>query len=123
MANHNTEFGDIGEQKAKEYLIEKGFVFIQSNYRCRLGEIDLIFKDKKTLVFVEVKSRSTSFFGGGQMAVNYKKQRTIINVAQFYLKEKKISIFKTIMRFDIVSVEGDEFNSNIKHYRNAFRGH
>ena len=110
-------YGKKSEIIASEFLKEKGFKIIELNHKNKIGEIDIIAKDKDYLVFVEVKARTTRAFGDPLEAVNFKKQQKIRNVARLYLiKTRNIN---ANCRFDVVSILGkDDFE--ISHIENAF---
>jgi putative endonuclease len=97
--------GLVGEDCARDYLIKQGLVFKKSNYRCRLGEIDLIMQDGVYLVFVEVRMRRSSTYGSALESVNYSKQKKIIKAASLYLSVNKLHE-KYPVRFDVVSLQG-----------------
>jgi len=80
--------GIRGEDLAVTYLKKKGYKVIERNYRCQWGEIDLIARDKGTLIFVEIKSRSSSDFGLPQDAVDRFKQAKLIQAAKAYMAEQ-----------------------------------
>lgn len=111
--------GDWYEQMAVRYLETEGYEILERNYRCRFGEIDIVAKDGRgdnaSLVFVEVKYRSSLQFGSPFEAVNLKKQRTIIQTAKYYMKERTIGTDMGI-RFDVVGILGRD----IKLIKNAF---
>ena len=108
--------GSCFEQAACAYLRKKGYRLREANFRIRSGEIDLIMEDGDTLVFVEVKYRSTGSCGRGEEHVDRRKQRTIINVAEYYLLRE--GLFGACpCRFDVVSIDG---TGNVVHYENAF---
>ncbi len=109
------EKGSLYEEKAAIFLNEKGMTILERNYRCRIGEIDLIAKEKNTLVFVEVKYRSNSLYGMPESACHTRKQQTIRRVAQHYLYEKQ-SFYEMGYRFDVVAFLGEA----IRYYPNAF---
>jgi putative endonuclease len=77
--------GAEAEQVAAQYLQRHGLKLVQTNYRCRFGEIDLILRDKETLVFAEVRQRSRSDFGGAAASIDSHKQQRLILTAQHYL--------------------------------------
>lgn len=79
--------GKAYEDLATAYLIDKGYKILERNYRCKVGEIDIIAKDKNALIFIEVKYRKTTAFGAPAEAVNYYKQQRIMRSAKWYLKE------------------------------------
>ena len=70
MLSPRQQFGDYGEQVAEKVLVKKGYKILERKFRSRMGEIDLIAKDRETLVFVEVKSRLNNKFGRPEEAVN-----------------------------------------------------
>lgn len=109
--------GSKYEQAAGEFLIKKGYRIIAYNYRCKLGEIDIIALDGDELVFVEVKYRASSRYGSPMEAVDYRKQNKIYMVANYYLMEQHISKY-TKVRFDVVGILGKE----ITLIKNAFGG-
>ncbi len=99
--------GSRYEQKAAQYLEEQGYRILERNYRCKLGEIDLIARDGAYLAFVEVKYRLDARAGYGLEAVDVRKQRRIIRAASWYLYEKHIRENQPC-RFDVVSFLGEE---------------
>jgi len=108
--------GIIGEQIAAEWLEEKrGMQLLESRYRNKAGEIDLIMLDHETIVFVEVKTRLNAARGTGLLAVDGRKQKRIACAAVYYLSEK--SWLRRPVRFDIVEVTSSE----VIHIANAFQ--
>lgn len=93
--------GDEAEHAAAVYLQHKGLVLIETRYRCRWGEIDLILKEGDTLVFTEVKLRRSKSFGGTAYSVDRRKQERIVATARHYLAGKK----EMPCRFDVVLLE------------------
>lgn len=110
--------GKKGEDMAEQYLRKKGFKTLFRNFKTALGEIDLITLDHGTVVFVEVKTNSSTEFGLPEARVNYRKQRQIIKVAQEFLKMQGKP--DTDCRFDVVSVILNPDEPNIEHFENAF---
>lgn len=89
------------------------------NFSCSFGEIDIVAKDKKSIVFVEVKTRRSINYGKGMEAVNYHKQQKIKKVALYYLK-KNASVFSDI-RFDVIDILiRKEHVVRTEHVENAF---
>lgn len=99
--------GNKAEKSAERYLKERGLKTITRNYNCRYGEIDLIMQDKDTLVFVEVRMRSNSNFGGALASIDYKKQQRLLLTAQTYLQQHQHKSFAN-QRFDVVGITGKE---------------
>jgi len=113
--------GIEGEAIAADYLIKRGYKVVEQNFRCSIGEIDLIAWEGETLVFVEVKARSSSQFGGPEGAVTLRKQEKIIRVALAYLQQKKL--FTALCRFDVVGVVKEGTGGvTINLFQNAFEG-
>ena len=107
--------GNKGEDKAAKYLKKQGYKIIERNYNLPCGEVDIIAKKDKTLVFVEVKYRTnTDAFGGPIAAVTKAKQTRVINAALSYIKTKKPN-YDGLM-FDIIAISEDK----IEHIQNAF---
>lgn len=102
MTLQRIKLGQDGEEKAAKYLLKQGVKILEKNYRCGYGEVDIIAKDRDTLVFVEVKTRKTSSYLSPLLAVNKRKQFQISKVALHYLLEKKIQ--EIPCRFDVVAV-------------------
>ena len=108
------ELGRAGEAKAEEILREKGYRILERSCRTKLGEIDLVAQDGKTLVFVEVKARSGLSFGLPQEAVHKKKQRHMVRAALAYIKQKRLGVIP--VRFDVVAISPEK----TEHIPNAF---
>ena len=109
------QVGSEYEQKAVLLLLEKGYEILETNYRNRNGEIDIIAKEKEYLCFVEVKFRTNNAFGSPLEAVDAKKQRQIRKVANYYLMCHGKNEW-TPCRFDVIAYEGEE----VIHLENAF---
>lgn len=77
--------GAQAEQLAAQYLLKQGLQLLHSNYRCRLGEIDLICRQGDTLVFVEVRLRSNPAYGGAAASIDARKQAKLVRTARHYL--------------------------------------
>ncbi len=110
--------GQKGEELALRFLKEAGYRIVTTNYVCKLGEIDIIAKEKDTLAFIEVKTRTSTLFGPPELSVTPFKQMQISKAALYFLKEKRLGDVKA--RFDVVSIlrrpQGDE----IELIRDAF---
>jgi putative endonuclease len=118
MQNKQQKFGELGENLAVWYLKQNGYKIIEQNYRSRMGEIDIIAKDGKTIVFVEVKSRRSIRYGSPKWAVTPKKQRKISMVALHYLKATQQTDTKA--RFDVVAITSNQDEPQIEIVENAF---
>ena len=112
---NNRTIGTKYEQIALNYLQQANYEILESNYRSRTGEIDIVAKDGEYYVFVEVKYRTTTRSGHPAEAVDYRKQQKITNTARLYLYTHQLSEF-TPCRFDVVVILGN----TIELYKNAF---
>ena len=118
MANRKQEIGRKGESIAVRYLKKQGYKIVEQNYRSKVGEIDIIARDKKTLVFVEVKTRSSRSFGSPKWAVTPQKQKAISMTALYYLKVTNQTGVNA--RCDVVSILARREAPQIELVRNAF---
>ncbi len=118
MKNAGHKFGQKSETIAARYLEQKGYKIITQNYRTKLGEIDIIAKEKDTIVFVEVKARRSWRFGNPKGALTPKKQRKISMVALCYLKANQQTRAKA--RFDVVTIHNPNDTLEIEVIKNAF---
>lgn|SRR5574344_2341012 len=107
--------GSEKERAAAVFLEQQGYRILQMNYRCRIGEVDLVARHGEYLVFVEVKYRKTDRSGSPEEAVTLAKQRKISKVCAWYLRENHLSL-DTPCRFDVVAVSQEE----VRIYQNAF---
>ena len=112
------ELGKRGEDLALRFLKRNGYKIIERNYVCKMGEMDIIAQEKDTLVFVEVKTRTSMDFGPPQLAVNPTKQMQLSKVALNFLKEKKREDVKA--RFDVVAIVLRPTGEEIELIRDAF---
>ena len=96
------ELGRAGEKAAAKALKRAGYRIVDRNFSCKSGEIDLIAKDKGTLVFVEVKTRSSDEHGPPGMSIDSRKRRRIMSLAKAYVKHKRLYDLRP--RFDIYSI-------------------
>jgi len=106
--------GAQAEQLAAQFLQRHGLALVRTNYRCRFGEIDLILREKETLVFAEVRLRSNSDFGGAAASIDARKQQRLVLTAQHYLASLP-SV--PPCRFDAMLMDGA---GNIDWIKNAF---
>jgi putative endonuclease len=105
--------GQEGEALACRHLRAQGFRIVAHNWRCPFGELDLVARDGDTLVFVEVKCRSSPGYGGPEGALTPGKRRRLIAAAGAYLMREEPDL---PVRFDVIAICGDA----LAHYRDAF---
>jgi putative endonuclease len=110
--------GKEGEKIAAAYLKKNGYRIIEINFRCSIGEIDIIAKEKDDLVFVEVKTRKSIELGYPEQAVGIRKQKKMSQLALWYLQKRKIA--DTNARFDVVAVTLIPEKNEVKLIKNAF---
>ena len=111
------DIGNKGEQTAKEYLEKEGYQILDTNWYHHHRELDIIAKDGKELVIVEVKTRSTNAFGEPFDAVNALKKKRMIRAAEGYIRRYK---FEGETRFDIISIVFEKEKYQLEHIKDAF---
>lgn len=100
--------GFAAEKRAKRFLSDKGLTFIEQNYLCKWGEIDLVFSDQNQIVFVEVKSRESESYGSaGEFYSNTKKQK-LTRTIMTYLAEKGFNPEMTYFRIDVIAINSGD---------------
>lgn len=117
MANNSKHFGDWGEKLAQEYLVAKGHEILETNWRFKKYEVDIISKSGQTIVFVEVKARKSAIFGEPEIFVTRQKQRFLTEAAHHYLTQHNITLEA---RFDVVAVLQLNNSPTVKHLEGAF---
>ncbi|MEX1002480.1 MAG: YraN family protein [Crocinitomicaceae bacterium] len=116
MAEHN-ELGKIGEQKATNFLVKKGFEILKRNYRFKKLELDIIARDKDELVVVEVKTRQSDYLTDPRELVSKSKQKGIIKAANAYIHEEEIDLE---CRFDLIIAVINSKEERLEHIEGAF---
>lgn len=105
--------GFFGERKAAKYLKSDGYKIIERNYRCPFGEVDIIASKGDVLAFVEVKTRTSDYFGEPNEAVDSRRQSRYKNCVRFYFANREMDC---VVRFDVIEVTKEGIN----HIENAF---
>jgi len=116
MAEHNT-LGKKGEEIAVDYLKTKGYSIVRQNFRWRSLEVDIIALKENILHFVEVKTRSSSYFGEPELFVSRQKQRNYIQAADAFVTENDR---QEEVQFDIIAIVSIKNNIKINHIESAF---
>lgn len=106
--------GSRYEELATAHLLRQGYVILCNNFRCKLGEIDIIARDHEYIVFIEVKYRKTEQFGYPREAVTYSKRQHILRTAQYFLMTR--SRCELPCRFDVIEI----LDGQITHLKAAF---
>src|SRR3970040_3038229 len=112
--------GETGEHSACSYLEAQGYEIIIKNYKCRIGEIDVIARDRDVLCFIEVKTRRNNSYGPPYLAVTRNKQKQISFVALHFFANRSDSF--SGFRFDVVSINRVNGKNEIELYKGAFDG-
>jgi putative endonuclease len=112
LFNNGTNTRALGrakEQLAKQYLEQQSLLFVEQNFHCKMGEVDLIFTNyqRDTLIFVEVRHRTNDRFGGAAASITQAKIAKIKKTALFYMAQRKIT---SNIRFDVIAFEGEQLN-------------
>jgi putative endonuclease len=102
--------GEAAEQHAKQYLIQQGLRFVEQNYRAKVGEIDLIFKDVQQWVFVEVKYRESNSHGHAAEMFSASKRRKLTRAIMCYLQSLNLNLHHTSLRIDVLAIDGNKLN-------------
>jgi putative endonuclease len=119
MVSSRQVLGRWGEDLATDYLIEKGYLLLERNFRSPYGEIDLIVQKENRLVFVEVKTRSSGAYGLPEEAITPKKREHLISAAQAYLQQSPTPT--TDWQIDVIAIRKikTETEPEIVHFENA----
>lgn len=112
------ELGQRSERMAEEFLRRQRYTILARNYRCGLGEIDLIALDRDTVVFVEVRSHTGQRFGDPLESITLRKQRQIAKAALDYVMRQRVE--NRPFRFDVIGILWDGDTPRISHVKNAF---
>lgn len=120
MSRDKIMLGSSGEEAAVSYLQKKGLCIEQRNFRCRLGELDIVARDGHCLVFIEVRTVTGNAFGSAQESINKKKVHKIRLIATYYLQSRNIK--NTPLRFDVIAITMDPSKTirKLDHIKNAF---
>jgi putative endonuclease len=116
-----TSIGIRAEDAAIKYLQQNDVRILYKNFRCKLGEIDLIAQDQQYLVFAEVRFRATNEFGGAIESITLAKQRKIIRVAEFFLATRTWAQ-NVKCRFDVITMSQTVASPHIQWIKDAFDG-
>ena len=116
MAKHY-DLGLKGEQIAADYLVKNGYAILERNWRFKKAEVDIIAKKNDVLAIVEVKTRSTDYFGNPQDFVNQKKINLLVEAINEYVISKNLDVD---VRFDIIAILKTKEKATIEHLKDAF---
>ena len=111
--------GLLGEELALAHLQAHGLKLVVRNYRCKMGEIDLVMLDGATLVLTEVRYRASTDFGGAAASVDWRKQRRLVNAAE-HLLMKRAELKRYPARFDVIAITAGAAEPHIDWIKRAF---
>ncbi|HWK48451.1 MAG TPA: YraN family protein [Steroidobacter sp.] len=111
--------GLLGEELALAHLLANGLTPLIRNYRCKMGELDLVMLERDILVLVEVRTRASNDYGGAAASVDWKKQRRLVLAAE-HLRMKRAELRRYPARFDVVAITTGTPKARIDWIRNAF---
>ena len=117
MVARHLKSGRFGEEMARIFLAKQGYEVLELNWRCRYGELDLICRDQQAVIFVEVKTRGSTFFGRPEEFVKRQKQKFIIRAANAYIEKHDLDMEA---RFDVIGVIVNPRGKEINHIEDAF---
>jgi putative endonuclease len=116
---NNVELGRLGEDRAAEHLASKGYMVLDRNYRFMRAEVDIVAATEREIVFVEVKTRSSTSFGEPEEHVDDRKKRQLFKVAEAWLHERRME--GSPVRFDVISIlKPGKSGERINHIEGAF---
>lgn len=116
MITPRRRLGDEGEQRAAEFLYQKGYTILARNYATRFGELDIIAKHQGRIVVIEVKTRTSNAFGLPEEAIDYRKQRHLAMMTRWYmLKEKRK---EQSVQIDCIAIDYTHTPPAIRHLEN-----
>jgi len=118
LTRERLHLGELGEKLALKRIKRLGYKLVAKNYRCPLGEIDLIAKDGDCLVFIEIKTRKNSSTGNAKEAIHQRKKRQISKVALYYMKANGCCDIKS--RFDVIAINIKGGKEEIELIQDAF---
>lgn len=118
MSDANARAGRLGEDSALDAYLHRGFALVARNWRCRIGELDLVVWREDMLVFCEVKTRRGGAFGGGYEAVTGRKRAKVRSVAEAFLQQTRVR--PAAIRFDVASVALGPRGPEVELFEDAF---
>lgn len=115
--SNSYQLGRKGEAEAARFLTQNNYTILEKNYRYRKAEVDLIVQKNNTLIAVEIKTRSTDFFGHPALFLKPKQQQRIVEAINYYVQQNNLDVE---VRFDVISVVKKKGSFEIQHLKNAF---
>lgn len=116
MAQHN-DLGKKGEQLAIDFLVQNEYIILEKNFRYLKAEVDIIAQKENTIIAVEVKTRTSDFFGNPQDFVNPKKIKLLLSAMDYFVVQNNLDVE---VRFDIIAILTNSKETKIEHIEDAF---
>jgi len=110
--------GTVGEDAAVAHLASLGYVILDRNFKTRAGEVDIVAREQKTTVFVEVKRREAAGHGTAAEFVTASKMRRVVSAARIYAA--KHGLTESLIRFDVIAIDVIDGREQLRHHRGAF---
>ena len=115
--SNSYQLGRKGEAEAARFLVQKNYNILEKNYRYRKAEVDLIVQKNNTLIAVEIKTRSTAFFGNPALFLKPKQQQRIVEAVNYYVQQNNLDVE---VRFDVISIVKKKGIFDVQHIKNAY---
>lgn len=115
---YKKDLGNMGEEKASNFLIQDGYSILARNFRTNQGEIDIIAKKNEEYIFIEVKTRTSIKYGEPIEAINKNKKKHIVNASKYFICKNKLN--NKYIRYDIIEVYINKKSQLINHIKNVF---
>lgn len=115
---YKKDLGNMGEEKASNFLIQDGYSILARNFRTNQGEIDIIAKKNEEYIFIEVKTRTSIKYGEPIEAINKNKKKHIVNASKYFIYKNKLN--NKYIRYDIIEVYINKKSQLINHIKNVF---
>ena len=116
MAHHN-ELGTVGEKIATDYLLKSGYTILENNFRYLKAEVDIIARKNDMIIGVEVKTRTSNYYGNPQEFINSKKIKLLVSAIDYYVSINDLDVE---VRFDIIAIIKQKSTFQIEHLKDAF---
>ena len=114
------ELGISGEDYCSAKLQEQGYEILQRNFYSQYGEIDIIARDKNSIVFLEIKTRTKESIEQAQCSITYSKQKKLTKTAMYFMKDYSNTTDFLEFRFDVIIIKKENNQIFMKHFKNAF---
>lgn len=118
MSDHRQRIGRMGENIANRYLRAEGYEILETNFRTRYGELDIVAQTEGTIVFIEVRTRTSAILGSSWESITFFKQQQVRRMASIYLSHHHMA--EVHVRFDVIAIFIKNRKANLRHLKDAF---